>query len=509
MSVLDTLYLLFKSDSKDVKKGAEDAKKASDGLEKSLLSNKQAADQLGKSFLGSVQNAQKNITRLLTLSALTAQTLKQSAQAEELGQFSERLNQNVEDITLWGKLVEHTGGTAEGFRGTIEGLTNTLTEFSISGGGPAAEVFAKLGITAYDAQGQLKSAFDIIEEFGDAINELGLTNEQAAKYGQALGIDNATILLLQRGRGEIEKLTERHRRLGLITEEDTRIATGFNKAWRDTKTLFSSIARDIGFFFLPVITEAQILMQDFILFFRDSEEYGKQFFAAVAFVGGTTLLPVLKKIGLIVGGLLLPFAKISAVVSVAFLAINDLFNYLQGNDSILGRFISTMDDLFDRFNKWDREVTNRLKDTIEDATGTVRSWLGLGPDPEEEAANERRRDNIERHRKGFGFGDQVPDSLIEQTYLDQLKNHPDYKLDIPILDEDIYKSFQNTGFTAINPAALTNQSNQVNNKTLVSIQNMNIDARGGDSTEISQNVGGQLENYLELANANYSTTIVG
>ena len=228
MSVLESFYFAFKSDAKDVIQGTKSALKSANDLDRGPLNTKQAADLLGKSFLSAIQLASRNLSGLLTVGALTSRTLKEAAQAEDLGRFAERLNQNVEEVSTWGKIIEHTGGTAAGFRGTLESLTNTLTDFAITGGGAAAETFARLGINAFDANGQLKTALELLPEIADSFGQL--SREESVNLGRRLGLDNATILLLQRGRDEVEALTRRQQQLGVVTQEDTERVTAFNMA---------------------------------------------------------------------------------------------------------------------------------------------------------------------------------------------------------------------------------------------------------------------------------------
>lgn len=501
MSVLDTLYLLFKSDSSDVKRGAEDAKKSSDGLERSLLSNKEAADALGKSFLGTIQNAQRNIAQLLTLGAITAKTLKESAEAEELGRFSERLNQNVEEVAIWGKLIQTTGGSAEGFRGTLEGLTNTLTEFSITGGGAAAETFARLGINAFDAGGKLKDAFTLLPEIADAFE--GLSREESVNLGSKLGLDNATILLLQRGRNEIEALTQRQQRLGLITKEDTEIATQFNLAWRDTQTALGSLARNIGFSVLPILTTLQEKFQDIIILVLENESIIKDFFIALS--------PILVTVAAKAALALAPFLLLGAAITAAALAINDLRAYLNGYDSVIGRVLDSNQEAkesFDSFIDFIRKSFDYIKnnlfgDVYRELVDQINKILDLfGFELLEGGSKPLSSPEIERYERDLPPGHLIglPDDLPPLHLL------PDDQVNKLLEKAGIELNQANHNPLSSTPnSTISNQSNALNSQASVSINAININAPGADSTEIAQNIGERTESMMEYVIGNAST----
>ena len=57
MAILDTFYLLFKSDTKELKKGAQEAEKVVTDLNSSLSKAGKMSDHLGGSFLKMAHSA--------------------------------------------------------------------------------------------------------------------------------------------------------------------------------------------------------------------------------------------------------------------------------------------------------------------------------------------------------------------------------------------------------------------------------------------------------------------
>ena len=201
MATIDVLKLVFDSDASGMKRGTQEAKKGSDDLKKSVLETDKAAQDMGDSFLSMVSDAKGSIASLVGFSTVTAGILNEAARVDQLGKFADTIGQNIEEIDAWGQVVARNGGTAEGFQGTLKGLTDSLTELQLTGAGPAADVLARFGISARDAGGGLKSAFDLLPEIADSFE--GLSKAESLKFGQQLGLDQGTILTLQQGRFEV------------------------------------------------------------------------------------------------------------------------------------------------------------------------------------------------------------------------------------------------------------------------------------------------------------------
>lgn len=495
MSVLETFYFAFKSDAKDVIKGTEDALKSSNKLDKSLLDNKQAADALSRSFLSAIQRAGQRISGILAVGSLASQTLRETGQAEELGRFTERLDQNIEEVSTWGKLIEQTGGSAEGFRSTLEGLTNTLTDFSITGGGAAAQTFARLEINAFKSNGQLKTALELLPEIADSFQNI--SREEAVNLGRSLGLDNATILLLQRGREEIEQLIRRQQRLGIVTREDTEVANAFNMAWRDTRTTFDSLVRRIGFSFLPALTGVQTNVQETLIFLRENGNQIADTFKAAGLLLTWTFLPAITAVGIKTAVALTPFVLIGGAIALAGLALNDLIGYLNGYDSIIGRLLDKNQDVKESFHDFVDAVQESIDYLRNDAFSDLRK-AGV--------------DSINQVRSIFGL-DPIEGGTEQREPGPLLVTSG--PTDAPVLTEagiealdtaSQYNALATTG----NPTLLQpheSQTNQTSNS--ISIQAINVDARGSNPEQMAQQAGGALRSEMETTIANMSTAIQG
>ncbi len=70
---------------------------------------------------------------LLSVGAVAGAVLSQADNTDELGKFSETLGLNIEEVHAWSEAVVRSGGDAGSFRGTIQSLTDQLTDLRING----------------------------------------------------------------------------------------------------------------------------------------------------------------------------------------------------------------------------------------------------------------------------------------------------------------------------------------------------------------------------------------
>ena len=434
MATIDVLKLVFDSDASGMKRGTQEAKKGADDLKKSVLETDKAAQDMGDSFLSMVSDAKGSIASLVGFSTVTAGILNEAARVDQLGKFADTIGQNIEEIDAWGQVVARNGGTAEGFQGTLKGLTDSLTELQLTGAGPAADVLARFGISARDAGGGLKSAFDLLPEIADSFE--GLSKAESLKFGQQLGLDQGTILTLQQGRFEVDQMVRRQKELGVATEEDAEIAREFNTAWKDTSQVFSSVFREIGVSVLPVLSDMLVGVQSFVQFMQDNEGLVEGIFSGMAVVLTAKLAPAL------LSTVFSPAGAAIALIALFALLYDDVKAFLAGNDSLIGQisekypivgdivkslagFIS---DLFDNFGK--------LFDAI--ASGN----LGKFVDDELIKFKQELKDLL-----GFDISEFI------DTAIDDLKKLPDYIKNTLIAELEALKATLKSVVSDLNPFA--------------------------------------------------------
>ena len=465
MALLETFEILFKSNSREVEEGAEQAEDAVNDVEQSLLQTDKAAEKLGESFTDLIGGFSGAIAGLLGVGSLVAATLDQVSTTDALGKFSDALGLNIEEVGAWGEAAGRAGGSADAFQGSIQGLQGSLQDMAIGGGGAASEALARLGINAVDATGQMRGVFDLLPEIAGQFENI--SKAQQIELGEKLGLDQGTIQLLQAGRKGVEDLVKRQHELGVATAEDAKLAATFNDALDDASQIFGDLTRTIGIILLPALTDILKGFETVTNFVRDNQEIVRNFFIVVAGIITAVYLPAIASAAAATLVAASPFIAIGAVIaglSAAFVLLyDDIQNFLQGNDSavgriaqkwpIVGKIVNGVADsvsfLFGQFNKLYEFLSGKFLDVFErvsDIGGEISGFLGL---------------------------DEPTRAVGAQT-----------------------------------SAGITSNAQTINRNTSVSVGRVNVDARGGDSNQIAAGVSGALKDQVQQTMSNFDDGVM-
>lgn len=331
MSLLESFYILFDSDSKDVKEGADKAKKSTDQLEKSLKTAETQSNKVGASLLNVAKQFSAAVLASASIGGILTGIKGAVDYAYQLGNASYYLGTSVEQLDAWGQAVEQSGGTAEGFISTLKGMTQALGEVDRNGFRPAALEFARFGIHVTDAKGKLKSAIDILPGIAKVFERMSTT--RSFVLGKKLGLDEGTITLLQRGRQAVDEFIKRQKELGVITKQDTEIAYKFKQQWQDTTHSFRSVFLLVASSVLPIITSITKKFEEFAVFFRKHSDF---IVGSLIALGGALLYIVTPAILSTIAAFG-PFLLLAAGFALVY---DDIQNFLKGNDSVLGLIVA-------------------------------------------------------------------------------------------------------------------------------------------------------------------------
>ena len=529
MALLDVLSVVFDADATKLKKGAGEAEKVIEETKDTVVNTDKAAENLGDTFLDTIGSAKAAITGLFGLGAITAAVVSQAAATDQLGKFSETIGVNIEDVGAWGEAVARSGGSMEGFQGSLSSLTDNLTDLALTGGGPAAEAFAKLGIQASDSSGKIKSAFEILPEIAASFE--GLSAAESVALGQKLGLDQSTILLLQQSGRSIDDVISKQKKLGVATQEDYKIAADFNTEWDNTKQVFNSLARETGSKFLPIFQDIFVGVQGVVKFLRDNRDIVTGFFIGAAAAVTAFFLPAMLSTVISIAPLIAVGAAVLAVGTAFSLIYDDIQNFIQGNDSLTGKIaerwpfiidlvkflISVFKGLFvilsdigvflaGTFIEIVKSVFGFASDLITgfldgiqgafNLFGKIKNAIGLG-DKDKETDITKAAQNAEK--------------AIEQAEQNPLSGQSAQSIAATIeaikKSEMLIEQAEQNPLSGQSAQSIAATSNSINRSTSVSVGAVNVDARGGDSGEISKGIGTALKDEMNATVSNYDDGI--
>lgn len=330
MSILETFYILFKSDTSDLKKGSEEAKKSTDNLTNSLKSTNLATEQVGRSFLSLASHVTSAIAAFVSVGAVVSGLKNAITYDIELGRTSKALGVNVEQLDAWGNAVQRTGGTASGFQNSLKSL---------------ADHFNTTASVAIKALPQLADALSKVSRFS------------AFKFGKSLGLDEATILLLQQGRREVEAIIKQQKELGVVSKEQIDIAIKYDNSLTDLQHSFRSLYNAIA---VPITPSIIKFIEGFTKAIQYLTKHKDLVVGALIAIGGAFAV-IAAPLAIAVAPIALLIAGIAALIGLFALLYEDFKVDSQGGIAYLHDWWEEWRSFFKWIgDKWDW-VTDKLQ----------------------------------------------------------------------------------------------------------------------------------------------------
>lgn len=265
-TVIDNLVVKLTLDSKDFEKGEkqvaaglDDTRKSTERVGKDIAANgKKAAE-----FFGQLQSAALKFFAVLTvgrgLSDFARTIVGTGAQ---LDRMSTRLGTSADTLSRWQGAVRQSGGTGEGLLGTLQGLSNEMTQIAINGQSSIIPMLGFLGVSLKDANGKAKSTVDLLKDIGDAANTKIANKANRFNILQSMGIDEGTINLLMKGGAERDRLLASQKG---FSDADAKAAREAQEKWEGVKLQIERTSQTIVIKMLPVLerlTQAMLKFAD-------------------------------------------------------------------------------------------------------------------------------------------------------------------------------------------------------------------------------------------------------
>ena len=455
---------------------------SSDKLDKRFeLVNESGFDVSGV-FSDLSEGARSLSTRLLGMSALFAGITGAAFLTSQMAFLSQAIDGNITEIDAWGRAAEQFGGSATGFQGSLQSVQDQLASIPLGEASDSfLEALARLRVGFTNERGVIKTNIELLRSLADPLSQLDAG--RALALGTRLGLDQSTILLLRQGGDTLDRLIAQREQLGVRTTDDIAAAQAFQRAWRDLTQTFTAVFVATGSLVLPALTA---IAQNFVKLTRFLSEHKSlitNFFIGIAGIISAIYLPAIASAAASTVVAAAPFLAIGAIiagVSAAIaLVVEDIANFINGNDSLIGQITGSLTNAFRGFQAFVSGVFGHLSDRIEQFVDRVKTvWEELK--------------NVVTSATDFI---NHPLSVITGFFSRGEKN------DFADLSDTAARSITDPGISAA--AALPGIStstaiqDQRNTQTAsVSVGAVNIDARGSDSREIASGIGSALDEEL-------------
>mgnify|MGYP002902240892 CR=1 FL=1 len=219
------------------------------------LASFSAAEKAVGSFTDNVMGMAKMIGGVIAAGSVAVAIQRTADKFNDLGDVVSRVgNATVKELDRLGYVAELTGSDANTATASFENLSRTIGE-AAQGIGRGAVVFEKLGLSAKDAQGNVKTTTQVLDEIKVKIKDLSKSEQSA--YIQRLGLDRSMIGMLTSDTTEIvDQYNKRTEALGINVDEAAELGAKYNDAIKVTKRGFDDIITAFVLRVLPSITTA-------------------------------------------------------------------------------------------------------------------------------------------------------------------------------------------------------------------------------------------------------------
>ncbi len=367
MSLLETFFMKFQSE------GLEKISSETEGTS-------QKADKMGNSFVQNGTKIIKALAPVVGLAALFNRTLSFASQAEEMSYLAQNTGMAVEKFQALAIAAENYGGSAEGIAGSLQGLNTNLQNMKFGkGGGGVEEAAITYGINLYGENG-LATAEELLMNVAERFESLD--SMQQLDLGQRLGLDEGTIRLLQTGVENVQNELARGAKYSLFSKEDIENSRQFQRTMRDIKLGLSQIFGIVARSLLPAFSWVGDKIKVFFDVISEHSGFVLGFLATVSAV--LTVLAI--KSALAFAPFLIAVGLITAVAAAIGLLIDDIVNFWQGNESLIGTFIEAVKVVFGALWDFIKEGFQAVLDWLADTK--IGKWVkGLfgGDDKEEDS----------------------------------------------------------------------------------------------------------------------------
>lgn len=254
MSVVDELVVKLGLDAKEFQKGSKAVNaqlgQVKDAADKSGAAVVAGAKKAGDAY-GKLKSTLVSLTAVLAIGITAFRAFnKIMAGGANLSRLARNLGESVDTLHRWGQAAKQSGGSAEGFAGTVKGISEAITELQVTGQSGLTKWLGALGVSLVDVNGKAKKSTDLLLDIGEAVTQKVGNRADQMNILKMMGIDEGTANILLKGRKEAENLLSQQTG---YSDEAAKKAETQEQKWLATQEKINEKFRELAYKFLPTI----------------------------------------------------------------------------------------------------------------------------------------------------------------------------------------------------------------------------------------------------------------
>lgn len=300
-------------------------------------------------FKNLAKEATKLTVRFLSIKKIVGEVFSFQSEAEGIGRLAKMASVSTDTIQDLGNALKNYGGSASSASSTLAKLSKQIADLRMGKGGAMARVVMQYGLDT-----SAKSPEDMLLNISKRMQGMGAL--QQVNFGRALGLDDATIMLLQQGVEGVRKELEKAKDLRLFDKEDIENAEKIQREWRELEIRLRQISAIMIRWINPLITA---ISKELLQITKDLKEHPN----------------IIKEIGVALGLLLAGFKPIWLLLTAGAFILQDYLTYLRGGDSVIGEIIQKLYEWKDIL-KWIGIAFLALSFPLSTLAFFIGKWLG-------------------------------------------------------------------------------------------------------------------------------------
>ncbi|WP_368897012.1 hypothetical protein [Morganella morganii] len=253
-----------------------------------------------------------------TITGLISDATARAAEIESIDKLGREINITTQDVDAFSGSVAALGGTRSAAQADLSAMAKAF--------GFAGDSMEKVLQTADKVQGM---------SFSEAKKTLG-----------GLGVeDNGTVELLMKGREELSRMMETQKDYGGITRESIEQSISFNNAMLSLEQSAGLLKNSLMGMLIPALAQGLDWLEKIVVFAKEKKNFVTGFFIAVASVVTGKYVHAMKLAQISTWTAMLPVMAVVAgillLAAVFALVYDDIMNFIDGNDSMIGRILDS------------------------------------------------------------------------------------------------------------------------------------------------------------------------
>jgi hypothetical protein len=338
VTVLETFFYLFDADARKLEQGLKEADRQNDKLKDDLDKTDEAAKMVGGSLLKMAYGLGAALGGILSVGAITAMTFEVADFVDNMADAADAIGVAVDELHAWELAVVASDGEQGAFTASLNQFNVGLQDIATKGKGRLLPFLKELGLSMKDVEEGSKDPTTALLKMSDTFSKL--SKAEAAGLGAKIGLDQGTINLLTKGRQGVEDLIKEQRALGVITKEDAEKAAALDAEMKKWNATWATTKRELAMTLIPSLTWFFDKLRAIVNWMTDHKVAVLTFFGAIAAMLIGVYAPAAITAAAATWALIAPYvavgAAIAAVAAVIALVADDLYNFMQGNDSVIG-----------------------------------------------------------------------------------------------------------------------------------------------------------------------------